>query len=145
MFVVALEVPKVIKTECVPGVKGCSSATQPCATKSPSVPAGSPKTLAGGNTLWTSGVTTSATGTVLPSTVTVAFAAKSSAFSAHVRSSASVVPWFSNVLHSVEYAVTNTFVPGFTKQDWLFAVAMGQTVPPRLTHVNATPPEPNGF
>ena len=56
---------------CVPGVSGCRSATQPCATDSPAVPAGSPKMLSAGRTIFRSRVSTSATGTNLPSTVTV--------------------------------------------------------------------------
>src|SRR6478609_9622082 len=129
---------------CVPGVSGCNSVTQPCATDRPVVHAGCPKMLSAGRVMFSSGVSTSATGTDLPSTVTLG-ACCTSPCSAHVRNAASVVPFPTNVLHSSEFAVTNILVPGLTVHDSTPSGANGETVPPRSQHANAAPPAPKEF
>ncbi|MDQ1425536.1 MAG: hypothetical protein QOD72_3034, partial [Acidimicrobiaceae bacterium] len=103
-----------ITTLWIPGVSGCTSVTQPCATDRPSVPAGCPKTLSAGRTISRSGVSTSATVTAIPSTLIVGATGASNS-RAHVRRSASVVP--SNVLHSHVLPTTNSFVPVSTVHD----------------------------
>src|SRR4029077_9212424 len=91
-------------------------------------------------------VSASVTGTGRPSTVTVG-AVCASFCSAQACSSASVVPFPSNVLHSNEDAATKILVPGFTVHDGtpLGLGLNGATVPPRFQHANAPPPVPNEF
>ena len=101
---------------CVPGVSGCKSVTQPCATDRPCVPGGRPKMLSAGRTMFSRGVSTSVTGTDLSSTVTVGATCASRAGTRPVIRRLSP-PCPSNVLHSTEVAATNILVPGFTVHD----------------------------
>src|SRR5262249_59141264 len=130
---------------CVPGVSGSRCATQPCPTDRPVVPASRPKMLSAGRTMFIGRVSTSFTGTGWPSTVTEG-AVGTSLCSAQARSSATVAPFPSNVLHSNEDAATKILVPGFTVHEGTPLGPNGATVPPpRFQHANAAPPVPNEF
>src|SRR5690242_16173418 len=101
--------------------------------------------LSAGRTRFSTGVSTPLTGMGRPSTVTDG-ALAASLCSAQARSSASVVPSPSNVLHSTEDATTKTLVPGLTVHDSTPDGAKGETVrSPRSQHANAAPPVPNEF
>jgi hypothetical protein len=126
---------------------GCQWVKQrhpPWATDRPSIPAGAPNRLSAGSTISSSAVSASRTRTARPSTLTCGADGRSPA-RAHVRSSASVVPLPSNVLHSTEFAATKIRVPGFTVHDDTPVGPNGATVPSRLQHPNASPPVPNEF
>jgi hypothetical protein len=51
MIVVMVDLPMSMTIVCVPGVRGCRSATQPCPTDRPCVPGGRPKMLSAGRTM----------------------------------------------------------------------------------------------
>src|SRR6478735_5053233 len=92
--------PVLIAIVCVPGVSGRRGATQPWPTDSPVVPAGSAKRLSLGRVIGRRGVSASVTCTGSPSRVTMDLVGLFTR--AQARSSASVLPFPSNVLHSYE-------------------------------------------
>ena len=130
----------------VPGVSGCRSATQPCATERALRSSRLPEDVVGRQDDVQQGCLNlrDRHGRAVDGNRGSDLRVGSRA---HVRSWASVVPLPSNVLHSTDCAVTNTFVPGFTVHDSTppGASSNGATVPPRSKHANAEPPVPNEF
>ena len=116
---------------CVPGVSGCRSVTQPCATDRPVVPARQPENVVRGQDDVQQGCLHLGHRHGLAVDGDGGRYLHVALSRAHVRNSSSVVPFPSNVLHSTEAAATNILVPGFTVHDSTPSGPNGATVPPR--------------
>src|SRR5262249_22097632 len=118
-------------------------ATQPWATDRPD-PAGTPRKLSAGIVRWISDVSTSSTVSALPSKVIDGAVWRSKA-RAHARSSASVVPLPSKVLHSTLDPVMKRGVPVPAVQDATDTGPSGASVPSTFQHAVEGSPVPKGF
>src|SRR5262245_54032258 len=146
IVVVTENAPALITTVCVPGGGGLTCVTQPWATDVPVDPAGSPKMLSAGSVRFISAVSTPATVSGLPSKV-IDGAVCRSLERAQARSSASVVPLPSKVLHSTLDPVMKSGVPAPVVHDARPGPTgpNGASVPPTFQQAVEGSPVPKGF